>query len=79
MRQGHSRIDPRFDKLIISLRTAIENGEGVLDKQATSFDDVFDAFRLAMKFYEMLSIKWAKLKKGMEIKLITVQEILEMT
>jgi hypothetical protein len=33
------QIDPRFDKLIISLRTAIENGEGILDKQATSFDD----------------------------------------
>jgi len=32
-------------------RTAIENGEGVLDKAATSYDDVFDAFRLAMRFY----------------------------
>ena len=45
-------MDLRFDKLIISLRTAIENGEGVLDKHATSFDDIFDAFRLAMKFYQ---------------------------
>ena len=52
LERGDLQIDPRFDKLIISLRTAIENGEGVLDKQATSFDDVFDAFRLAMKYYE---------------------------
>ena len=52
LEKGAIQIDPRFDKLIISLRTAVENGEGVLDKQATSFDDVFDAFRLAMKYYE---------------------------
>ena len=52
LEKGAIQIDPRFDKLIISLRTAVENGEGVLDKQATSFDDVFDAFRLAMKFYQ---------------------------
>ena len=52
LEKGALQIDPRFDKLIISLRTAIENGEGIIDKQATSFDDVFDAFRLAMKFYQ---------------------------
>ena len=52
LEKGAIKIDPRFDKLITSLRTAVENGEGVLDKQATSFDDVFDAFRLAMKYYE---------------------------
>jgi hypothetical protein len=40
----------RFDKLITSLRTAVDN-EGVLDKDATSYADIFDAFRLAMKFY----------------------------
>ena len=40
----------RFDKLITSLRTAYDN-EGVLDKEATSYPDIFDAFRLAMKFY----------------------------
>jgi hypothetical protein len=40
----------RFDKLITSLRTAVDN-EGVLDKEATSYPDIFDAFRLAMKFY----------------------------
>ena len=40
----------RFDKLITSLRTAVDN-EGTLDKDATSYADIFDAFRLAMKFY----------------------------
>jgi hypothetical protein len=40
----------RFDKLITSLRTAVDN-EGTLDKDATSYPDIFDAFRLAMKFY----------------------------
>ena len=40
-----------FDKLITSLRTAVDN-EGVLDKDATSYNDIFDAFRLAMKFYK---------------------------
>jgi hypothetical protein len=52
LEQGALQIHPRFDKLIISLKTAVENGEGILDKQATSFNDVFDAFRLAMKFYK---------------------------
>jgi len=45
-------IHPKFDKLITALRTAVENGEGKLDKEATSYDDVFDAFRLAMKYYK---------------------------
>ena len=39
-----------FDKLITSLRTAVDN-DGVLDKEATSYNDIFDAFRLALKFY----------------------------
>jgi hypothetical protein len=52
LEKGALQIEPRFDKLIISLRTAVENGEGILDKQATSYDDLFDAFRLAMKFYK---------------------------
>lgn len=34
----------RFDKLITSLRTAVDNN-GVLDKEATSHNDIFDAFR----------------------------------
>jgi hypothetical protein len=44
-------INQKFDKLIMSLRTAVEKGEGVLDKEATSYDDVFDAFRLETRMY----------------------------
>jgi hypothetical protein len=40
----------RFDKLITSLRTAVDN-DGVLDKESTSYNDIFDAFRLALKLY----------------------------
>jgi hypothetical protein len=48
---GRIAINPdRFDKLITSLRTAVDN-DGTLDKEATSYNDIFDAFRLAMKFY----------------------------
>jgi hypothetical protein len=44
-------INPRFDKLITALRTAVEKGEGSLDKDGTSYDDIFDAFRLSLQFY----------------------------
>jgi hypothetical protein len=49
--RGKIAINPdRFDKLITSLRTAVDN-DGTLDKEATSYNDIFDAFRLALKFY----------------------------
>ena len=45
-------IHPRFNKLITALRTAVENGEAILDKEAMSFDDdCFDAFRLSLRFW----------------------------
>jgi hypothetical protein len=48
---GKTAINPdRLDKLISALRTAVDN-DGVLDKESTSYNDVFDAFRLALKFY----------------------------
>ena len=48
---GKIAINPdRFDKLITALRTAVDN-DGTLDKEATSYNDIFDAFRLALKFY----------------------------
>ena len=28
-----------------------EDNDGTLDKEATSYNDIFDAFRLALKFY----------------------------
>jgi hypothetical protein len=35
-------INPAFDKLITSLRTAVDT-DGTLDKEATSYNDIFDA------------------------------------
>ena len=32
------------------IRTAVDN-DGTLDKEATSYNDIFDAFRLSLKFY----------------------------
>jgi hypothetical protein len=43
-------IPDKFDKLITALRTAVDN-DGTLDKEATSYNDIFDAFRLSLKFY----------------------------
>ena len=48
---GKIAINPdSFDKLITALRTTVDN-DGTLDKEATSYNDIFDAFRLALKFY----------------------------
>jgi hypothetical protein len=48
---GRIAINPdKFDKLITALRTAVDN-DGALDKEATSYNDIFDAFRLALRFY----------------------------
>jgi hypothetical protein len=42
---GNIGINPKFDKLITSLRTAVDN-EGTLVKEVTSYNDILDAFRL---------------------------------
>jgi hypothetical protein len=42
-------INPQFDKLITALRTAISINYGKLDKDQTSYHNVLDAFRLALK------------------------------
>jgi hypothetical protein len=48
---GKIAINPdKFDKLITALRTAVDI-DGILDKESTSYNDIFDAFRLALKFY----------------------------
>ena len=41
----------KFDKSITSLKTAVDN-DGTLDKEATSYNDIFDAFRLALLLVE---------------------------
>ena len=43
-------------KLITALRTAVENGEGVLDKEATSFDDLFDSFRTVVNVLALVRL-----------------------
>lgn len=44
------QIHPTMDKLITSLRSAWAK-DGVLDKEVTSYDDILDAFRLALRPY----------------------------
>ena len=45
LEEGHMAMDgKRFDRPIISLRTAVEKRDGVLDKEGTSYDDIFDAY-----------------------------------
>jgi hypothetical protein len=50
-RGGQIAIHPKFNKLITSLRTAVEKGDGSLDKDVTSHNDTFDAFRLSLMRY----------------------------
>ena len=45
-------INLRFNKLITSLRTAVQN-DGSLDKEATSYNDIFDAFGLSLENYSL--------------------------
>ena len=49
----HLAIPAKFDKLIVSLRTAYAN-EYSLDKEQTSYDNIIDATRLSSKMF-MLS------------------------
>jgi hypothetical protein len=44
-------IHPRYEKLITALWTAMENGEKMLEKEAISHDDLFDAFRISLQFW----------------------------
>ena len=56
LEDGYISIDQKkHDKLITSLRTAVEN-EGVLDKEVTRYNDIFDAFRLALRFYSFKEV-----------------------
>ena len=50
--KGSVAISSRFAKLVTALGPAVENGEGMLDKDATSHDDLFDAFRMSLLFYQ---------------------------
>ena len=48
---GYMAIPPRHNKLITALRTAVENGEGTLNKEATSHGDLLDSYRLSLMFW----------------------------
>jgi hypothetical protein len=52
LEEGYLRL--KFDELITSLRTAVEKGDGVLDKEATSYEYIFDAFRLSLRLSKVL-------------------------
>jgi hypothetical protein len=54
------RINQKFDKLITALRTAISDDSGRLDKESTSYDDVLDAFRLALKHFRIKKMNYQK-------------------
>jgi len=41
----------KHNKLITALRTAVEKGDGYLDKEATSHDDLFDSFRMSLQYW----------------------------
>lgn len=46
-------ITPKFEKLTTSLRTAISDDLGKLDKEVTSYDNVLDAFRLSLQMFKL--------------------------
>ena len=50
--EKHLVIPEEYQKLIISLRTAYAN-ELSLDKEQTSYNDLLDALRLALKGYNI--------------------------
>jgi hypothetical protein len=49
---GYLTIEPKYDKLITSLRSAYAN-ELSLDKDQTSYDGLPDALRLSLKGYDI--------------------------
>jgi hypothetical protein len=52
-------IHPRFNKLLVALRTAVAR-DGVLDKQITAHDDLLDALRLSLSIYILPPISMKK-------------------
>jgi hypothetical protein len=46
-------INPKFEKLTTALRTSIRDDLGKLDKEATSYDNVLDAFRLSFQMFKL--------------------------
>lgn len=53
-------INPKFEKLITSLRTTISDDRGALDKEQTSYHNVLDGFRLALKGINLVKKEYSK-------------------
>jgi len=62
LERGYIAINPAFDKLITSLRTAVAE-ENNLDKESTSYADIFDAYRLVLKYYQFMTKEIEDIKK----------------
>ncbi len=56
-------IKSKFDKLITALRTAVSDDMGRLDKESTSYDDILDSFRLALKHFRIKNKKRDDIQK----------------
>jgi hypothetical protein len=50
--KGYLAVDPKYDKLLTSLRTAYAE-ELKLKKDVTSYDDLRDALRRSLKGYDI--------------------------
>jgi hypothetical protein len=50
IRKLRMELELRQSNLKKVLRTAVDN-DGTLDKESTSYNDIFGAFRLALNFY----------------------------
>jgi hypothetical protein len=50
-RNRYVAINPVHGELITALRTVVEKGDGTLDKEASSHDDLFDVFRISLQFW----------------------------
>ena len=52
-KRRYLQIHPQFDKLFTAFRTATANDRGKLDKEVTSYNDVFDAFRMCLWYFNL--------------------------
>jgi hypothetical protein len=62
LERGYIAINPVFDKLITSLRIAVAE-ENMLEKDSTSYADILDAYRLALKHYQFMTREIEDIKK----------------
>jgi len=53
LERRYLQIHPMFTKLLSAIESATGDDKGKLDKENTNFDDVFDAFSLAMMYFEI--------------------------